>query len=109
MFDPKLFSSLFSKEKSLLVEEDKIEELLDSYQESEEERTERRRLIDICHEVMMAESHADVSASLEDLIKLADVYEDVKELYCTNGSGEKFRDYLSRLLRVKSLVKRRVL
>ena len=109
MFDPEVFSSLFNKEKSLVNDEDRIEQLLDCYQESPEEREERRRLIDICHQVMIAERYEDVDVPLEDLIKLANVYEDVKELYCSNGSGEKFRDYKSRLSHVKSLIKRRVL
>ena len=109
MFDIPLFSSLLSRVESISSDENKIEDLLDTYDESPKEREERKRLINICHDVMVAERYEDVDVSLEDLVKLATVYEDVKELYCTSGSGEAFRTYQSRLMAQRTLLKRRVL
>lgn len=109
MFDVSLFDSLFNQSSGIETEDERISAILESYDESEEEKMERKRLIALCHSVMVAEKYEDVDVSLDDLVKLASVYEDVKNLYCTEGSGDEFRRYETRMGSVRTVLKRRVL
>ncbi len=109
MFDIPLFSQLLERAPSVLSEKEVMDNLLSTYQESEGERKERERLILICHDIMRAENYEDVEVSLEDLVKLATVYEDVRSLYCESNSGTNFYNYKKRLGEARSLKVRRVL
>lgn len=109
MFDIPLFSKLFEKAPAVKSEKEILYDVLNSHQQSEEEKEERARLIELCNTVMRAEKYEDVDISLEDLVKLATVYEDVKDLYCENGSGSSFLNYSKRMKEAPSVLRRRVL